>query len=30
LPAESRAIEETFAPDAMNKISDWILQHTAS
>jgi uncharacterized protein len=30
LPAESRAIEETFAPDAMNALSDWILQHTAS
>ncbi len=30
LPAESRAIEETFAPDAMNTLSDWILQHTAS
>jgi uncharacterized protein len=30
LPAESRAIEETFAPNAMNTLSDWILQHTAS
>jgi pimeloyl-ACP methyl ester carboxylesterase len=30
LPAESRAIEETFAPDAMTTLSDWILQHTAS
>jgi pimeloyl-ACP methyl ester carboxylesterase len=30
LPAESRAIEETFAPDAMKTLSDWILQHTAS
>ncbi len=30
LPAESRAIEETFAPDAMSALSDWILQHTAS
>ncbi|HEY2822937.1 MAG TPA: alpha/beta fold hydrolase [Candidatus Acidoferrum sp.] len=30
LPAESRAIEQTFAPDAMNTLSDWILQHTAS
>jgi pimeloyl-ACP methyl ester carboxylesterase len=30
LPEESRAIEETFAPDAMNTLSDWILQHTTS
>ena len=26
LKAESRAIEETFAPDAMNTLSDWILR----
>ncbi|MGC1905105.1 MAG: alpha/beta hydrolase [Candidatus Acidiferrum sp.] len=30
LPSESRAIEETFAPDAMTAISDWIMKHSAS
>ena len=30
LPAESRAIEETFAPDALTTISAWILKHSAS
>ncbi len=30
LPAESRAIEETFAPDAMTTISDWITKHSGS
>jgi uncharacterized protein len=29
LPAESRAIEETFAPEALSKISDWIAKHTS-
>jgi uncharacterized protein len=29
LPNESRAIEETFAPDAMTTISDWIAKHSA-
>jgi uncharacterized protein len=27
LPAESRAIEETLAPDALSTISSWILRH---
>ena len=30
LPAESRAIEETFAPDALTTISAWILKHALS
>jgi uncharacterized protein len=30
LPAESRAIEETFAPQALAAISDWIAKHTAT
>jgi uncharacterized protein len=30
LPAESRAIEETFAPDALTTISAWILKHSLS
>ena len=29
LPAESRAIKETFAPEALTAISGWILKHTA-
>jgi uncharacterized protein len=29
LPAESRAIEETFAPEALSAISDWVLKHAA-
>ncbi len=29
LPAESRAIEETFAPEALTVISAWVLKHTA-
>jgi uncharacterized protein len=29
LPAESRAIEETFAPEALGAISTWVLKHTA-
>jgi len=29
LPAESRAIEETFAPEALSAISTWIVKHTA-
>ena len=29
LPAESRAIEETFAPEALTAISTWVLKHTA-
>jgi pimeloyl-ACP methyl ester carboxylesterase len=29
LPAESRAIEETFAPEALLAISNWIVKHTA-
>lgn len=29
LPAESRAIEETFAPEALSAISSWVLKHTA-
>ncbi len=29
LPAESRAIEETFAPEALSTISDWIAKHTS-
>jgi fermentation-respiration switch protein FrsA (DUF1100 family) len=29
LPAESRAIEETFAPEALKTISAWVLKHTA-
>jgi hypothetical protein len=28
LPAESRAIEETFAPEALTALSTWILKHT--
>lgn len=28
LPTESRAIEETFAPEALQAISDWIVKHT--
>jgi hypothetical protein len=28
LPAESRAIEETFAPEALTTISSWILKHS--
>jgi uncharacterized protein len=28
LPEESRAIEETFAPDALSSISVWIAKHT--
>jgi uncharacterized protein len=28
LPAESRAIEETFAPEALSAISEWVLKHT--
>ena len=30
LPAESRAIEETFAPDALTTISAWILKHSST
>ena len=30
LPTESRAIEETFAPEGLKAISDWIAKHTAS
>jgi uncharacterized protein len=30
LPAETRAIEETFAPEAMSMISAWVLKHSAS
>ena len=30
LPAESRAIEETFAPEALSTISTWILKHSPS
>jgi uncharacterized protein len=30
LPAESRAIEETFAPQALAAISDWIAKHSAT
>jgi pimeloyl-ACP methyl ester carboxylesterase len=30
LPAESRAIEETFAPDALAMISAWIAKHSAT
>ena len=29
LPAESRAIEETFAPEALTTISSWILKHSS-
>jgi uncharacterized protein len=29
LPGESRAIEETFAPEALAAISNWVLKHTA-
>jgi pimeloyl-ACP methyl ester carboxylesterase len=29
LPAESRAIEETFAPEALTTISDWIVKHSS-
>jgi uncharacterized protein len=29
LPTESRAIEETFAPEALQAISAWVLKHTA-
>jgi uncharacterized protein len=29
LPAESRAIEETFAPQALTTISSWILKHSS-
>lgn len=29
LPAESRAIEETFAPQALSAISTWVLKHAA-
>jgi pimeloyl-ACP methyl ester carboxylesterase len=29
LPAESRAIEETFAPEALDTISTWILRHSS-
>jgi pimeloyl-ACP methyl ester carboxylesterase len=29
LPAESRAIEETFAPEALTAISAWVLKHAA-
>jgi pimeloyl-ACP methyl ester carboxylesterase len=29
LPAESRAIEETFAPEALEAVSTWVLKHTA-
>jgi uncharacterized protein len=29
LPAESRAIEETFAPEALTTISAWILRHAS-
>jgi hypothetical protein len=29
LPTESRAIEETFAPEALAAISAWVLKHTA-
>ncbi len=29
LPTESRAIEETFAPEALSAISSWVLKHTA-
>jgi uncharacterized protein len=28
LPAESRAIEETFAPEALSAISTWVLKHS--
>jgi pimeloyl-ACP methyl ester carboxylesterase len=28
VPAETRAIEETFAPEALSAISTWILKHT--
>ena len=28
VPAESRAIEETFAPEALSAISSWIVKHT--
>jgi uncharacterized protein len=30
LPTESRAIEETFAPEALRAISSWILKHSDS
>jgi pimeloyl-ACP methyl ester carboxylesterase len=30
LPAESRAIEETFAPEALTTISTWIRKHSSS
>jgi fermentation-respiration switch protein FrsA (DUF1100 family) len=30
VPAESRAIEETFAPQALTAIANWILKHTSS
>ena len=30
LPTESRAIEETFAPEALQAISEWILKHTGA
>jgi len=30
LPTESRAIEETFAPEALQAISDWIAKHTGA
>ena len=30
LPAESRAIEQTFAPDALTTISAWILKHSST
>jgi uncharacterized protein len=29
LPGESRAIEETFAPEALSVISTWVLKHSA-
>jgi pimeloyl-ACP methyl ester carboxylesterase len=29
LPGETRAIEETFAPEALAAISTWVLKHTA-
>jgi fermentation-respiration switch protein FrsA (DUF1100 family) len=30
LPTESRAIEETFAPEALQAISDWLLKHAGA
>jgi uncharacterized protein len=30
LPTESRAIEETFAPEALQAISEWIAKHTGA